>query len=152
LYCEASLAALHFVTPLPERTPCLQIGYAVMFLQKLSGNPVPKPLPRSSAAFKAWFSPALEKIFGTATAASALGSLLLPGVRAIEQTFFFTSTFFSFIFASRLPERLPRSFAEYWHPLLTTFLSVPPPPCGSWPCLSKHDQELTFLSCSRLPC
>lgn len=101
----------------------VMIGYAVMFLQKLSGNPVPKPLPRSSAAFKAWFSPALEKIFGTATAASALGSLLLPGVRAIEQTFFFTSTFFSFIFASRLPERLPRSFAEYWHPLLTTFLS-----------------------------
>ncbi|KAJ1493869.1 LrgB-like family-domain-containing protein, partial [Baffinella frigidus] len=90
------------------------VGSVVAYLQKLSGMPIPAGLPPSNNKYKAWFSPALEKIFFASTFATMGG-----------QTFFFSQTFFSFIFASRLPEAsfMNPTFAQYWHPLLTTYVT-----------------------------
>ena len=75
---------------------------------------------KSSAkkVFKTWFSGHLEFVAAVLTAGSGLLALHFP---ALMPSFFVFTTFFSYIFAARLPRFLSPSFTKFWHPLMTTY-------------------------------
>lgn len=85
-----------------------------------AGTPA-APAAKASAgrpAFKPWFSGHLECVAGVLTAATGLLALRFP---ALMPTFYVLTTFFSYIFAARLPRFMSPTFSKFWHPLMTTY-------------------------------
>jgi len=120
----ASIDIAKFLSVISIGLPSVLVftGHLIQLLQKLSGQTLvkthKKPKGVSTVKPSSWFSPALEKMFIASTAGSAILSLALPWLKGI---FYVSTTFLSFIFASRIPRVFPDVVRQYWHPLMSTY-------------------------------
>ena len=97
-----------------------QTGFVTQFVMKLSKTTPPASQPPSKSKFKPAFSADLEIIYGVLTAMTGVLALVVP---YLQQAFFTFATFYSFIFAARLPRLMPPKLSKYWHPLMTTYFA-----------------------------